>query len=104
MSDNYDAVYQAVRSKISGCDVGDAIQSSIRDMNLSHYFERASQEWTVAASEQQRPFVLLRPKMFKDGNLWCALYGGNIQDGVAGFGKSPALAAGDFDKNWYLTT
>lgn len=30
----------------------------------------------------------------------CALYGDNLQDGVAGFGDSPALAMSDFDKSW----
>jgi hypothetical protein len=33
--------------------------------------------------------------------MWCALYGENIQDGVAGFGKSPSLAMIDFDANWF---
>ena len=42
----------------------------------------------------------MKPTLKIDGNEWCALYGENIQDGVAGFGKSPALAMIDFDKNW----
>lgn len=29
-----------------------------------------------------------------------ALFGENLQDGVAGFGKSPAGAFADFDKSW----
>ena len=32
--------------------------------------------------------------------MWCALYGDNLQDGVAGFGRSPEEAMADFDKNW----
>lgn len=51
--------------------------------------------------ERSRPFMLLRPKVFPDGNQWCALYGENTQEGVAGFGDTPSLAALDFDKNWY---
>ena len=43
---------------------------------------------------------LLRPRLFIDGNMWCALYGENLQDGIAGFGKSPELAYLDFDKEW----
>lgn len=52
------------------------------------------------ALEGQRPFILLRPRISIDGNQWCALYGENLQDGVAGFGDSPELAAWDFDKAW----
>ena len=51
-----------------------------------------------------RPSSIYKPKIFKDGNQWCALYGYNIQDGVAGFGNSPALAYEDFDRNWEATT
>jgi hypothetical protein len=53
-----------------------------------------------AAGSAQRPSVLFRPAVFIDGNQWCALYGENLQDGVAGFGDSPAEAMWDFDKNW----
>ncbi len=50
--------------------------------------------------QRMRPFVLLRPRIFIDGNQWCALCGENLQDGVAGFGDSPALASENFDANW----
>lgn len=50
--------------------------------------------------QNNRPSTIYKPKLYKDGNLWCALYGDNIQDGVAGFGDSPALAYEDFDRNW----
>ncbi|MET3790694.1 hypothetical protein [Aquamicrobium terrae] len=46
------------------------------------------------------PHVLMRPRSFPDGNMWCALYGENLQEGVAGFGKTPERAVADFDKNW----
>ena len=29
-----------------------------------------------------------------DGDQWCALYGENLQEGVAGFGRTPAEAMG----------
>lgn len=32
------------------------------------------------------PGVMYRPALSVDGNQWCALYGSNLQDGVAGFG------------------
>jgi hypothetical protein len=41
-----------------------------------------------------------KPRLFIDGDKWCALYGENLQDGVAGFGDSPAEAYNDFDINW----
>ena len=44
--------------------------------------------------------VMYRPNLSIDGNKWCALYGDNLQDGVAGFGDSPAAAMQDFNKNW----
>jgi hypothetical protein len=47
-----------------------------------------------------RPCFLFKPRLSIDGNKWCALYGDNLQDGVAGFGNSPELAYEDFDKQW----
>lgn len=51
-------------------------------------------------AERERPSHIYRPRLFIDGNQWCALFGENLQDGVAGFGDSPLLAYRDFDKNW----
>jgi len=50
--------------------------------------------------QRQRPCVLFRPAIGIDGNQWYALYGENLQDGVAGFGNSPAEAMEAFDKAW----
>jgi hypothetical protein len=52
------------------------------------------------AREQMRPCVLFRPALSIDGDQWCALYGGNLQDGVAGFGDTPGEAMSDFDRQW----
>ncbi len=52
------------------------------------------------AGEYARPSVLWRPALTIDGNKWCALYGANLQDGVAGFGDSPEEAMHDFDREW----
>ena len=52
------------------------------------------------ACDVNTPSNLYRPRLSIDGNMWCALYGENLQDGVAGFGASPALAFADFDKAW----
>lgn len=54
-------------------------------------FEQNSWEFT-------RPCVLFRPRLFPDGDQWCALLGENLMEGVAGFGKTPYLAMYAFDK------
>ena len=84
-----------------GGDVDEAIRSAIRDMNLSHYVDQAMWEYKEAAAEQMRPCILLKPKLSIDGDKWCALYGENLQDGIAGFGKSPSDAMHDFDKQYH---
>lgn len=98
--DSYQAVYDATRSKISNGDVGSAIESAIRDMSLSHYVQMAMRQVEDHAAEFSRPSVLFRPDISIDGDKWLALYGKNLQDGVAGFGDSPAGAMADFDDNW----
>lgn len=99
--DSYQAIYDAVRSKISNGDISEAIKSVLRESNLEHYAEMARLDFAELTTEQQRPSALFRPKVFIDGNKWCALYGENIQDGVAGFGNSPSDAMHAFDKEWH---
>lgn len=65
-------------------------------MNENDYWN----EKYASACEERRPFIQLKPRIFIDGNRWCALYGENLQDGVAGFGESPDKAAWDFDRKW----
>ncbi|MBK7814803.1 MAG: hypothetical protein IPJ52_11040 [Rhodocyclaceae bacterium] len=60
-----------------------------------------AENYRCAAAEQERPCVLFRPKVFIDGGSWCALYGENLQEGVAGFGASPAEATVAFDAEWH---
>lgn len=61
----------------------------------------AAQAEYEAAVEKYRPSYLYRPRLSIDGNQWCALFGSNLQDGVAGFGDSPSLAYIAFDSAWY---
>ena len=56
--------------------------------------------WQEAAWEQQRPSVVFKPALTKDGDMWCALFGENLQEGVAGFGPRPADAMWAFDTAW----
>lgn len=106
MNDSYQAVYDAVRSRFHGCDAGQAIESVVRDAfgMTSHHLACVASEFMTAAYEQQRPSVLMRPSISLDGNQWCALYGDSLQDGVAGFGDSPALAMAAFDRAWVAAT
>jgi len=103
MSDTYQAIYDAVRSKIGNGDIGSAVEMAIRDANISHYVAMAANAIQCAAAEYQRPSILLRPKISIDGTQWCALYGENLNDGVAGFGNSPAEAMFAFDLEFYKT-
>lgn len=55
----------------------------------------------VLLGQYQSPFVQLKPKLYIDGNQWCVLYGDNIQEGLVGFGDTPAKAVVDFDTNYF---
>lgn len=46
------------------------------------------------------PSVIYRPSLKIDGNKWCALYGESLEEGIAGFGDTPAEAMAEFDKAW----
>jgi len=47
------------------------------------------------------PSAIYKPKLFVDGNQWCALLGTDLQSGVCGFGKSPQDAIHAFNQAWY---
>lgn len=98
MSDSYQAVYDAVRSRISGCDVGRAVEQAAHEaFDISHYKALLHQDFSIAASEMARPSAVFKPAIFADGAEWCALLGENLQVGVAGFGKTPNEAMAAFD-------
>lgn len=63
--------------------------------------DKIKEAWQQAAYDVVRPSVLWKPRVYIDGSQWCALYGENLQDGVAGFGDSPASAMYDFDRAWH---
>lgn len=68
---------------------------------ICHAVLMVQESWQQVAYEQVRPAVIFKPKLYLDGDQWCALFGDDLQSGVAGFGKSPADAMWDFDKQWY---
>lgn len=56
---------------------------------------------SCAVEAQEMNLVrLLKPRIFIDGNAWCVLYGEGLQDGIAGFGKTPRLAVYAFNRAW----
>ena len=67
-------------------------------MELPQYIQNELFGWI---DDLRRPSVLFRPKLSLDGDMWCALLGDNLQEGCAGFGKSPELAFLDFDREFY---
>lgn len=66
------------------------------DCNISHAAWQVGQSAMVLcqeiASYHATWVAVLKPTLSKDGNMWCALYGDNLQVGVAGFGETPAKA------------
>lgn len=101
MSDTYQAVYDAVCSKIGRANSHDAISEAARQaFDISFAVAQVKEELIAAAHDHCRPCVLFRPAIMIDGNKWVALYGANIQDGVAGSGDSPDEAMRDFDAHW----
>lgn len=101
MSDSYQAVYDAVRSRISGDFVG-AVESAARLCfeGFSYVPQHMQQQVYAVSHEQMRPSVLFAPKLMADGDQWMALYGPDLALGVAGFGVTPDAAMRAFDQAW----
>lgn len=74
--------------------------SYLASSDISHAANMIKIAWQEAAWEQQRPSVVFNPKLFKDGDMWCALFGDNLQEGIAGFGPRPGDAMWAFDTAW----
>lgn len=99
--DAYQPIFDAARIALGSPDIGGAVASAARDaFDVSWQKARLTESIGIIESGLLRPSVLMRPRVFPDGAAWCALYGENIQDGVAGFGDSPAAACGSFDAAW----
>jgi hypothetical protein len=74
------------------------------DAYASHLAEVLVQEFCAEAAKVRAaltaPHVLYRPCLSADGDQWCALLGDNLQEGVSGFGDTPAAAMAAFDETW----
>lgn len=94
-------IYDAVRSKISGGDIGATISEVARNaFDISWEKDAVKTEFLNVAHEMQRPCVLFKPDLSQDGNAWLAIYG-DLPTGVVGAGETPAEAMADFDKAWH---
>lgn len=102
MSDSHQAIYDAVRSRISPCDTQSAIESAANTQlgGLSYLAQHAQQELYRVSEEHTRPSILFKPELVADGDHWMALYGPDLAVGVAGFGKTPDEAMRAFDAAW----
>lgn len=102
MSDSYQAIYDAVRSRISNGDIGQAVHDVCwQHFDMSHVRAMAQEQIYAVGFEMMRPSVLWRPTIVPDGTKWSALYGENLMEGVCGFGNTPEEAMADFDNNWW---
>lgn len=72
------------------------------DISTDTYIMRVTfcEEVAIARAALTAPSVIYRPALYPDGDQWCALYGDNLQEGVAGFGDTPADAMEAFDEAW----
>lgn len=78
----------------------EAVYSGVRDA-FCYADQMIRDEACNISCELTRPSRTMRPRVFKDGDSWCALYGESPQDGVAGFGNTPELACQNFDEAWH---
>lgn len=99
MADSYQAIYDAVRSRIHGGDVGSAVAEALR--NATCGIDQAARiAFEQIAADMTSPFAIYRPTIQQDGNAWiCVL--GELPTGVIGCGSTPAECAADFNKQWH---
>ena len=79
-------------------DDTDQIESSQRQHNeyMKHYEEMC----TLGEKRILEYIAILKPKFSRDGNMFCFLFGENLQEGIAGFGETAYKAAEDFVKSF----
>lgn len=74
--------------------------SQMASSAIAHAADMVKATWQEAGWEQMRPAVVFKPTLSRDGDMWCALFGENLQVGVAGFGPRPCDAMYAFDQAW----
>lgn len=100
MDNIYQPIYDAIRSRFSNSNPDNVIENYLHSLGVSRSVEVCTQMIQEVITNYDRPCVLFKPKVYLDGNMWCALYGDNLQDGIAGFGETCEKAMLDFDNNF----
>lgn len=98
MSDAYQPIYDAVRSRLSNGDIGEAVRAAVESAGLSWAIDAVKSAQVEAAQAQMAPSVLYRPTLTQIGAGWWASYGDGA---VRAHGASPAAAMAAFDVAWY---
>jgi hypothetical protein len=93
MSDTYDAVYAAVRSKLGNLDLSSIFANAL---DLSSQKQQLSEAIAVVGWAMTRPSAVYRPTLDRPTyTRWRARYGE-----VEGTGASPEEAMLEFDAAW----
>lgn len=102
MSDSYQAIYDAVRSRISGGNIAEAVRDvAFQAFDISHMKAYLQQEFCSAAYEMQRPCAVFKPTIQSDGDMWTVLLGDDPQTGVFATGATPAEAMSNWDQEFW---
>jgi hypothetical protein len=71
------------------------------DQDLAHAAWRVGQAAEACAQEIAAYHATwastLKPRLTRDGTMWCALHGADLMEGVSGFGPTPAKALAAFE-------
>lgn len=104
MSDTYQAIFDAVRSRISAAHPGQILEqylSSCFDSSWQNHAANAFSEFAYAAT---RPSSYLPVKVLRDGNAWCCSLhwpkDSDLMEQLVAFGDTPDKACLEFDKIW----
>lgn len=62
--------------------------------------EHQSRMNVLVEQEELNKFVLLKPRVFMDGNMYCVAYGDNPMEGIYGFGETITRAIYDWNKQF----
>ena len=99
--DSYQAIYDAARSRIGSANTYDAIhRAAVEAFDMGNARALLQEQIFIVGNEMTRPSAIYRPSIGLDGTKWCALYGEDLMNGVAGFGDTPEEAMRDFDQAW----
>ena len=93
----YTFIYKAVT------DVGTIIIAYVGGCGDEIYRMDLSPKENISALETE-DIVEEEPTISNDGNMICVLHGKNLQEGIAGFGKTKEEAIKDFKYNFLRNT